>query len=57
MEVDVHKKLIREDSNTRRKIEFSSGVVCHPTSPLQYAKIDYLISYKSVNFVVRYSEA
>ena len=50
MEVEVHKKQIREDSNTGRKIEFSSGVVCLPTSPPQYAKIDYLFSYKSVSF-------
>ena len=54
MEVAIHKKTTREDENTHRKIEYSSGVVLLPSSSQspqgQYAKIDYLFSYKGVDF-------
>lgn len=54
MEVKIHKKILREDPHTGRKIEFSSGlsgVVSFLTAETSsYGEINSLFSYRAVHF-------
>ena len=57
MEVRLHKKVLKEDPHTGRKVEFSSGLsgvvsITTGTGTSSYGIIDSLFSYKKVQFAL-----